>query len=395
MSDKNEKNSSYISGKESRKISKFNRRVTKKLERDRADANKDPALFTTKMKDENNVVEFDNVCTYFFTDVGTVKAVDGVSFVVPKCSTVGVVGESGCGKSVTSLSLMQLLQRPQGQTVGGEIRFNLGDGTAYNIVNTPTAKMQEIRGNKISMIFQEPMTSLNPVFRIGQQVDEVTMLHNPEMSKEEVKARTLEMLDMVGIANKEGVYKMYPHELSGGMRQRIMIAIALACGPELIIADEPTTALDVTIQAQILDLLQNLKDKLNSSIMLITHDLGVVAGMADYVVVMYAGRVVEKGTADEIFHHPCHPYTIGLMKSKPVVGKKVDALYNIPGSVPNPVNMPNYCYFRDRCEMRCDQCDGKYPPEIKISDTHYVSCYRFIDEGEIMGYPKSVNVEEL
>ena len=395
MSDKNEKNSSYISGKESRKISKFNRRVTKKLEKDRADANKDPALFTTKMKDENNVVEFDNVCTYFFTDVGTVKAVDGVSFVVPKCSTVGVVGESGCGKSVTSLSLMQLLQRPQGQTVGGEIRFNLGDGTAYNIVNTPTAKMQEIRGNKISMIFQEPMTSLNPVFRIGQQVDEVTMLHNPEMSKEEVKARTLEMLDLVGIANKEGVYSMYPHELSGGMRQRIMIAIALACSPTLIIADEPTTALDVTIQAQILDLLQNLKDKLNSSIMLITHDLGVVAGMADYVVVMYAGRVVEKGTADEIFHHPGHPYTIGLMKSKPVVGKKVDALYNIPGSVPNPVNMPNYCYFRDRCEMRCDQCDGKYPPEIKISDTHYVSCYRFIDEGEIMGYPKSVNVEEL
>lgn len=395
MSDKNEKNSSYISGKESRRISKFNRRVTKKLERDRADANKNPALFTTKMKDENNVVEFDNVCTYFFTDVGTVKAVDGVSFVVPKCSTVGVVGESGCGKSVTSLSLMQLLQRPQGQTVGGEIRFNLGDGTAYNIVNTPTAKMQEIRGNKISMIFQEPMTSLNPVFRIGQQVDEVTMLHNPEMSKEEVKARTLEMLDLVGIANKEGVYSMYPHELSGGMRQRIMIAIALACSPTLIIADEPTTALDVTIQAQILDLLQNLKDKLNSSIMLITHDLGVVAGMADYVVVMYAGRVVEKGTADEIFHHPGHPYTIGLMKSKPVVGKKVDALYNIPGSVPNPVNMPNYCYFRDRCEMRCDQCDGKYPPEIKISDTHYVSCYRFIDEGEIMGYPKSVNVEEL
>ena len=395
MSDKNEKNSSYISGKESRKISKFNRRVTKKLERDRADANKDPALFTTKMKDENNVVEFDNVCTYFFTDVGTVKAVDGVSFSVPKCSTVGVVGESGCGKSVTSLSLMQLLQRPQGQTVGGEIRFNLGDGSAYNIVNTPTAKMQEIRGNKISMIFQEPMTSLNPVFRIGQQVDEVTMLHNPEMSKEEVKERTLKMLELVGIANKEGVYSMYPHELSGGMRQRIMIAIALACSPTLIIADEPTTALDVTIQAQILDLLQNLKDKLNSSIMLITHDLGVVAGMADYVVVMYAGRVVEKGTADEIFHHPCHPYTIGLMKSKPVVGKKVDALYNIPGSVPNPVNMPNYCYFRDRCEMRCEHCDGKYPPEIKLSETHYVSCYRYMDEGEVMGYPKSVNVEEL
>ena len=389
------KKSSYISGKESRNISRFNRRVTKKLEAQRADANKDPALYTTKMRDENNVVEFDNVCTYFFSDVGTVKAVDGVSFDIPKCSTVGVVGESGCGKSVTSLSLMQLLQRPSGQTVGGEIRFNQDDGTALNIVNTPTAKMQEIRGNMISMIFQEPMTSLNPVFRIGDQVDEVTILHNPEMTKEEVKQRTLGMLELVGIANKEGVYKMYPHELSGGMRQRVMIAIALACSPKLIIADEPTTALDVTIQAQILDLLQNLKDKLNSSIMLITHDLGVVAGMADYVVVMYAGRVVEKGTADDIFHHPAHPYTIGLMKSKPVVGKKVEELYNIPGSVPNPVNMPNYCYFRDRCEMRCDQCDGRYPPEIRISDTHVVSCYRFFETGEVLDYPKSVNVEEL
>ncbi len=389
------KKSSYISGKESRRISRFNRRVTKKLEQARADANKDPKLYTTKMRDENNVVEFDNVCTYFFSDVGVVKAVDGVSFDVPRHSTVGVVGESGCGKSVTSLSLMQLLQRPSGQTVGGEIRFNNGDGTALNIVNTPTAKMEQIRGSKISMIFQEPMTSLNPVFRIGYQVDEVITLHNPEMSKEDVKARTLEMLELVGIANKEGVYEMYPHELSGGMRQRVMIAIALACSPTLIIADEPTTALDVTIQAQILDLLQNLKDKLNSSIMLITHDLGVVAGMADYVVVMYAGRVIEKGTADDIFHHPAHPYTIGLMKSKPVVGKKVEELYNIPGNVPNPVDMPNYCYFRDRCEMRCDKCDGKYPPEIRISPTHVVSCYRFFEEGEVLDYPKSVNVEEL
>ena len=389
------KKSSYISAKESRRITRFNRRVTKKLEADRANANKDPRLYTTKMRDANNVVEFDNVCTYFFTDVGTVKAVDGVSFDIPKCATVGVVGESGCGKSVTSLSLMQLLQRPNGQTVGGEIRFNQGDGTALNIVNTPTAQMEKSRGNRISMIFQEPMTSLNPVFRIGDQVDEVTRLHHPEMSREDVKARTLEMLELVGIANKEGVYSMYPHELSGGMRQRVMIAIALACSPTLIIADEPTTALDVTIQAQILDLLQNLKDKLNSSIMLITHDLGVVAGMADYVVVMYAGRVVEKGTADDIFHHPAHPYTIGLMKSKPVVGKKVDELYNIPGNVPNPVDMPNYCYFRDRCEMRCDRCDGRYPPEIRISDTHVVSCYRYYDTGTVMDYPKSVNVEEL
>ncbi|MGN1189003.1 MAG: ABC transporter ATP-binding protein [Candidatus Ornithospirochaeta sp.] len=389
------KHTSYISGKESRRITKFNRKVTKKLEADRANANKDPQLYTTKMRDENNVVEFDNVCTFFFTEVGTVKAVDGISFDIPKNSTVGVVGESGCGKSVTSLSLMQLLQRPTGQVVGGEIRFNKGDGTAYNIVNTPNSIMEQIRGNKMSMIFQEPMTSLNPVFRIGDQVDEAIILHNPGMSEEEVKARTLELLEMVGIANKEGVYSMYPHELSGGMRQRVMIAIALACKPELIIADEPTTALDVTIQAQILDLLENLKKKIGSSIMLITHDLGVVAGMADYVVVMYAGRVIEKGTADDIFHHPAHPYTIGLMKSKPVVGKKVEELYNIPGSVPNPVNMPNYCYFRDRCEMQCDMCSGKYPPSIRISDTHVVSCYRFYDEKNIIEYPKTVNPEEL
>ena len=389
------KNSSYISGKESRAISRFNRRLTKRLEKERANANKDPELYTTRMRDPNNVVEFDNMCTYFFTDIGTVKAVDGISFDIPKCSTVGVVGESGCGKSVTSLSLMQLLPRPTGQTVGGEIRFNIGNGEALNIVNTPTSKMMEIRGNRVSMIFQEPMTSLNPVFRIGAQVDEVIKLHNPEMSEEDVMNRTLEMLELVGIANKEGVYRMYPHELSGGMRQRVMIAIALACSPELIIADEPTTALDVTIQAQILDLLSDLKDKINSSIMLITHDLGVVASMADYVVVMYAGRVVEKGTAEDIFHHPAHPYTIGLMRSKPVVGKKVEELYNIPGSVPNPVDMPNYCYFRDRCEMQCEHCSGDYPPEIRISDTHVVSCYRFLDEGEVVGYPQPVNVEEL
>ena len=377
------KESSYISAKASRQISKFNRKLTKKLEKERNDAGKDPALYTTKMKDENNVVEFDNVCTYFFTDIGTVKAVDGVTFSVPKCSTVGVVGESGCGKSVTSLSLMQLLQRPTGQTVGGEIRFNTGDGQALNIVKTPTAKMQQIRGNRISMIFQEPMTSLNPVFRIGDQVNEVIELHDGAgKSKEDVKARTIELLEMVGIANSEGVYKMFPHELSGGMRQRVMIAMALACNPRIIIADEPTTALDVTIQAQVLDLLRNLKDKINSSIMFITHDLGVIAEMADYVVVMYAGRIIEKGTAEEIFAHPAHPYTIGLMASKPVVGKQVDKLYSIPGKVPNPINMPNYCYFKDRCEMCVEKCDGAYPCEVSLSPTHKVSCYRYYDKKE-------------
>ena len=391
----NKKKTSYISGKESRNISAFNKKLTKKLEKRRAANNVNPETYMTEMKDSNNILEFDNVCTFFFTDIGTVKAVDGISFEIPKNSTVGVVGESGCGKSVTSLSVMQLLQRPVGQVVGGEIRFNFDNGKAYNIVNVPNSEMMKIRGNKISMIFQEPMTSLNPVFRIGMQVDEVINLHTPCMTKEEVKAKTIGMLKQVGIANAEGVYNMFPHELSGGMRQRVMIAMALVCNPELIIADEPTTALDVTIQAQILDLLQELKDKINSSIMLITHDLGVIAHMADYVVVMYAGRIVEKGTKEDIFHNPIHPYTIGLMKSKPAINKKVDSLYNIRGNVPNPVNMPNHCYFKDRCDYCTAKCDEKYPPVIKVSDTHYVSCYRCFEEGEVVGYPQTVDPEVL
>lgn len=367
--------SDYISAKESRRISKENRKITQKYEKMRNRKNVPREEYTTKMKDPKNVVEFDNLHTYFFTDVGVVKSVDGVTFEVPQGKTVGVVGESGCGKSVTSLSLMQLVQRPQGQIVEGSIRFNTGT-EVLDIAKTPDSEMQKLRGNMMSMIFQEPMTSLNPVFRIGAQVDEIIALHNKQMSKEDVKNRTIEMLKMVGIANAEGVYSMYPHELSGGMRQRIMIAIGLACNPRLIIADEPTTALDVTIQAQILDLLRDLKNKINSSIMLITHDLGVVAEMADYVVVMYAGRVIEKGTVHDVFKDPRHPYTIGLMNSKPVVGKKVDRLYSIPGKVPNPVDMPNYCYFRDRCDHCTSECDGAYPGEIQISPTHVVSCYR-------------------
>ncbi len=380
---KKKKDTNYISAKESRRISKENRKITGEIEKKRNRKHIPEEEYVTQMKNPENCVEFDNVHTFFFTDIGTVKAVNGVSFEVPQGKTVGIVGESGCGKSVTSLSLMQLVQRPSGQTVEGEIRFNAGD-TAYNVVNAPAEVMQKLRGNQMSMIFQEPMTSLNPVFRIGDQVDEVIALHNPEMSKEEVKARTIEMLDLVGIANKEGVYMMYPHELSGGMRQRIMIAMALACNPRLIIADEPTTALDVTIQAQILELLRDLKDKINSSIMLITHDLGVVAEMADYVVVMYAGRVIEKGTAREIFKDPRHPYTIGLMNSKPVVGKHVDKLYNIPGNVPNPIDMPDYCYFRDRCEMRVEGCEGKYPCVYQVSPTHFVSCYRCQEGGTVV-----------
>ena len=372
----------YLSGREARRIAKENRRITNAFEKQRKRKNVPESEYLTQMADPNNAVEFDNLHTYFFTDAGVVKSVDGVTFEVPIGKTVGVVGESGCGKSVTSLSLMQLLQRPQGQVVEGAIRLNLGD-KAYDVTKVPNEQMQKIRGNYVSMIFQEPMTSLNPVFRIGDQVDEVIALHHGEgKTKEDIKNRTIELLEMVGIANSKGVYRMFPHELSGGMRQRVMIAMALACSPKVIIADEPTTALDVTIQAQVLDLLRNLKDKINSSIMFITHDLGVIAEMADYVVVMYAGRVVEKGTVDEIFSNPAHPYTIGLMASKPVVGKQVDKLYSIPGKVPNPINMPNYCYFKDRCEMCLKDCDGEYPGQIQLSPTHFVSCYRYYDKNK-------------
>lgn len=396
MSEKKKSNSNYLSAKESRAISKKNRKITAAMEKEHKRKNVPESEYITQMKNPKNVVEFDNLHTYFFTDAGTVKAVNGVSFEVPKGGIVGIVGESGCGKSVTSLSMMQLVQRPQGQMVEGEIRFNTGE-KVYNIVKTPKSEMYGLRGNMISMIFQEPMTSLNPVFKIGDQIEEVITLHleysltgepieeeNYKSKKEykiaiknAVKARTIEMLDLVGIANSEGVYEMYPHELSGGMRQRVMIAMALACNPVLIVADEPTTALDVTIQAQILDILTELKDKINSSIMLITHDLGVIAGMVDTVVVMYAGRVVEKGTVHEIFANPSHPYTMGLMASRPGVNKGSDRLYSIPGKVPNPIEMPDYCYFKDRCEKCIDKCDGSYPKEIQLSETHYVSCYLY------------------
>ena len=376
---KEKKKSGYISARESRRISKENLKITRAYEKKRERKNVPETEYLTQMKNPDNVVEFDNLHTYFFTDIGTVKAVDGVSFDVPIGKTVGIVGESGCGKSVTSMSLMQLVQRPTGQTVAGEMRLNLGD-KAFDVAKMPLEAMQKIRGNVISMIFQEPMTSLNPVFRIGFQLDEVIALHNPSMTKEEVKQRSIEAIKMVGIADAEGVYNRYPHELSGGMRQRIVIAMALVCNPRLIIADEPTTALDVTIQAQILELLRELKSKINASIMLITHDLGVIAEMADYVVVMYAGRVVEKGLAHEVFLDPRHPYTIGLMESKPVINKTVDRLYSIPGAVPNPINMPDYCYFRDRCEKCVKRCDGQYPPEIHVTDTHIVSCWRYFDQ---------------
>lgn len=379
--DPEEKKAHYLTAKESREIARNNARTIRELEKRKKRRKVDESEYLCSMRDENNIVEFDDLHTYFFTDAGVVKAVDGVSFDIPKGATVGVVGESGCGKSVTSLSLMQLVQAPQGQIVGGSIRFNLGD-KAVDIAKMPLSEMRRIRGEQIAMIFQEPMTSLNPVFKIGYQIDEMILLHKAGCTKEEAKARSLEMLRLVGIAAPERVYDCYPHELSGGMRQRVMIAIALSCNPKLIIADEPTTALDVTIQAQILDLLREIKDKIDGSVMLITHDLGVIAEMADYVVVMYAGRVIECGTTREIFKNPLHPYTIGLQKSKPVVRRKVKRLYNIPGQVPNPIDMPDFCYFRDRCDRCIDRCSGEYPHFVQVSPTHKVACYLYSQEEE-------------
>lgn len=426
MAEEKKKNSHYISAKESRRITRENAKITKALEKRKKRKNVE-SEYLTEMKNSANIVEFDNLHTYFYTDAGVVKAVNGVSFSIPEGSTVGVVGESGCGKSVTSLSLMQLVQGPSGQIVDGAIRFRtkafrrdkmgrkipvyeteeingekvivkdekgkpvrkkneLGgylfetDEKVYDIAKMPIEAMRSIRGREISMIFQEPMTSLNPVFTIGNQLDEVAFLHIEGISKADAKKRSVEMLTLVGIADPEGVYKKYPHELSGGMRQRVMIAMSLLCNPRLIIADEPTTALDVTIQAQILDLLREIKDKISGSIMLITHDLGVVAEMADFVVVMYAGKVIEMGTVEDIFDNPLHPYTIGLQKSKPTVDGDVDSLYCIPGFVPNPVDMPNYCYFRDRCDMCKKECAGEYPCLVKVSDTHSVACYLYNKE---------------
>ncbi len=377
----------YLSGKEIRAIAKDNKKIMKRLEAEKY-RKCDESEYMTVMKNGENILEIDDLHTYFFTDQGVVKAVNGVSFDIPKNATVGVVGESGCGKSVTSMSVMRLLQAPTGQIYSGEIRFkakdNEGNEKVYDIAKMPMRDIYKIRGDQIAMIFQEPMTSLNPVFTIGQQLDEVTFIHNPKATKEQAKAKSIEMLNLVGIAMPERVYNAFPHELSGGMRQRVMISMALASNPRLIIADEPTTALDVTIQAQILDLLRDLKTKIDGSIMLITHDLGIIAEMADYVVVMYAGKVIEKGTVQEIFHNPMHPYTIGLQKSKPTLNSDSDTLFNIPGNVPNPINMPDYCYFKERCAQCIGKCSGEYPGMIQVSPTHFVACHLY-DEGNENG----------
>lgn len=379
------KNSNYLSNKESKQIVRYNVEQMRYYEKEKK-RKKDPSEYTTVMKNPNNIIEIDDLVTCFFTDNGTVKSVNHVSFDLPKDKIIGVVGESGCGKSVTSLSIMQLVQAPQGQITGGSIRFNsealgydeAGNKLAYDIAKMPTQELYNIRGNDITMIFQEPMTSLNPVFTIGNQLDEVSFIHNKGITKEEAKAHSIDMLNQVGISMPERVYKSYPHELSGGMRQRVMIAMALAGNPKLIIADEPTTALDVTIQAQILELLKKIQREKHCSIMLITHDLGVIAEMADEVVVMYAGRVIEHGTVREIFNNPLHPYTIGLQKSKPLItSDSREPLYSIPGSVPSPINLPNTCFFKGRCNKCIKKCEGPYPGYTYVTDTHYVSCYLY------------------
>jgi len=391
----------YLSGKEIRAIAKANAKQIKRLEAYK-NRRAEESEFLCEMKNPENILEIDDLQTFFYTEQGVVKAVNGVSYDVPKNAVVGVVGESGCGKSVTSMSVMRLIQGPAGQIVDGSIRFKSVDykrdakgnpvpksGTegefeteekVYDIAKMPIREIHRIRGKQIAMIFQEPMTSLNPVFTIGQQLDEVTLLHLPGATKQIAKEKSEEMLRLVGII-PENVYNAFPHELSGGMRQRVMIAMALAAEPRLIIADEPTTALDVTIQAQILDLLQDIKNKIDGSILLITHDLGVIAEMADYVVVMYAGKVIEKGTVYEIFQDPRHPYTIGLQKSKPTMSLDDSTeLYNIPGNVPNPINMPSHCYFRERCAMCTQKCTGDYPGMVQVSPTHFVACHLYGEE---------------
>ncbi len=317
------------------------------------------------------LLEVKNLKTYFYTEDGTVPAVDGVSFSVRPGEVLGILGESGCGKSVASLSLTRLIPQPPGEITVDYIKF---DGKELSTMSG--RELRKIRGNDIAMIFQEPMTSLNPVFTIGNQIGEAIKLHQG-LNEAQARARCIEMLHLVGIPRPEHVIFEYPHTLSGGMRQRAMIAMALSCNPKLLIADEPTTALDVTIQAQILELMRGLKEKLNTAIMLITHDLGIVAEMAEHVVVMYAGKVVENTDILTLFKEPLHPYTIGLINSKPKLEDEMERLDAIPGSVPNPLQMPGGCYFHPRCSRVMDICREKMPEEIEVKPGHTVRCWLF------------------
>nr|WP_206529470.1 ABC transporter ATP-binding protein [Brevibacillus sp. SYP-B805] len=307
--------------------------------------------------------------THFFTDRGQIPAVDGIDIIVRQGEILGIVGESGCGKSVTSLSVMRLVPNPPGKIVGGSIKFKGED-----LVTASEKRMREIRGNEIAMIFQEPMTSLNPVYTIGNQIGEAIRLHM-KASKKEARERSIEMLKKVGIPRAEAIVDEYPHQLSGGMRQRVMIAMAMACNPELLIADEPTTALDVTIQAQILDLMRHLNKESQTAIMMITHDLGVVAEMCHRVVVMYAGNIVEEGDVRTILKNPKHPYTIGLLNSIPKLEETKERLYSIPGNVPIPGSLTVGCRFAPRCEHATDQCRAQMPELKTVGEGHRSRCW--------------------
>ncbi|MCM3081523.1 ABC transporter ATP-binding protein [Brevibacillus invocatus] len=301
------------------------------------------------------------------------SVVKGISFHVKKGETLGLVGESGCGKSVTSLSIMRLIPTPPGKIVSGEIRYK-----GVDLLSLKEKEMNKIRGNEISMIFQEPMTSLTPVFTIGRQLDEVILLHT-DLTKKQAKERSIEMLKLVGISRAEQIYASYPHELSGGMRQRVMIAIGLACHPQMLIADEPTTALDVTIQAQILDLMRELKEKTQTAILLVTHDLGVVAEMCDRVIVMYAGEIVEEADVDTLFHNPKHPYTRGLLESIPNLEEKKRRLFSIAGQVPTPDTVIPGCRFRDRCPDAIARCEQEHPELLELEQSHTCRCWLYAE----------------
>lgn len=319
------------------------------------------------------ILDVKDLKVYFYTKKGVSKAVDGNNFRMYENETLAIVGESGCGKSVTAMSILGLVDEPGKIMPESQILYK-----GENLATMTDDEIRKIRGNDISMIFQEPMTSLNPVFTVGYQIIENITLHE-DVTKEEARKRAIKLLDMVGISRPEKVVDNYPHQLSGGMRQRVMIAMALACSPKLLIADEPTTALDVTIQAQILKLMNDLKEKTGTSIMLITHDLGVVAQMADHVNVMYAGKVVETAPVMEIFKNPKHPYTIGLMNSMPSLNSGNKRLNTIEGNVPNPIDLPKGCYFADRCPKAMDKCREGQPSEVKVASRHRVSCFLYDD----------------
>lgn len=336
------------------------------------------AVANNQVPAQEELIRVENLKTYFYTEQGVVKAVDGVSFSIKKGRVLGVVGESGCGKSITAMSIMRLLPEPQGRIISGKIIFNSPDGKQVDIttLDRHSQEMRNIRGRHIAMIFQEPMTSLNPVYTVGSQIMEAIMLHQ-KVDRETARKRAIEVLRAVDIPDPERRVDEYPHQMSGGQRQRAMIAMALSCEPNLLIADEPTTALDVTIQAKILRNMRDLQERLGMAIMMITHDLGVVGQMADDVIVMYVGKKVEESNVREIFRNPLHPYTQGLMKSIPMIGFRDKQLVPIAGSVPSPYNLPKGCYFAPRCPHAMEKCKVQEPPEFEVEPDHKVSCWLY------------------